>query len=72
MKSITNRISNYSKDKIRSHGSSYNLTEEGASEYQQAVIRVVILSVIFVYFVSINYLNHVFSIVSQPMVILLK
>jgi len=70
MKSIAYKIGNYSKDKFKSHGSSYNLTEDGASEYQQAVIRVVILSAIFVYFVSINYLNNVQSIVSQPMVVL--
>jgi two-component system sensor histidine kinase RpfC len=70
MKYIAYKIGNYSKDKFKSHGSSYNLTEDGASEYQQAVIRVVILSAIFVYFVSINYLNNVQSIVSQPMVVL--
>jgi len=70
MNSLANRIGNYSKDKLKSHGSSYNLTAEGTSEYQQAVIRVVILSVIFIYFVSINYLNDVQSVLTQPMVVL--
>ena len=49
---------------------SYKLTEEGTSEYQQAIIRVVILSAIFGYFVSINYLSGVHSVLSQPMVIM--
>ena len=70
MNSLANRVGNYSKDKLKSHGSAYNLTADGSSEYQQAVIRVVILSVIFIYFVSINYLNNVESILTQPMVVL--
>lgn len=49
---------------------SYKLTEEGTSEYQQAIIRVVILSAIFGYFVSINYHSGVQFALSQPMVIL--
>lgn len=70
MKSFAHRIGSYSKDKLKSHSTSYNLTEDGRSEYQQAVIRVVILSAIFIYFVSINYLNNVNSILAQPMVVL--
>lgn len=61
---------NYSKNIFKLNRASYNLTEDGASEYQQAVIRVIILSVIFGYFASINYLNGIQSISSQPMVIL--
>jgi two-component system sensor histidine kinase RpfC len=49
---------------------SYNLTEEGTSEYQQAIIRVVILSAIFGYFVSINSHSGIQFALSQPMVIL--
>jgi len=70
MKPLANIISNYSKNKYNSHKPSYNLTEEGASEYQQAVIRVVILSVIFIYFVAINHLSGEHPTTSQPMVIL--
>lgn len=70
MNSITYKIGNYSKNKLKPHHPLYNLTEEGSSEYQQAVIRVVILSAIFIYFVSIDYLSGIHPITSQPMVIL--
>ena len=70
MKSIAYRIGNYTKDKLKSYRSLYNLTEDGTSEYQQAVIRVVILSAIFIYFVSIYHLNDIQLVASQPMVVL--
>lgn len=70
MKFVTSKLSAYGKNKLNSHRTSYNLTEEGASEYEQAVIRVVILSAIFIYFVVINHLNGEHSAASQPMVIL--
>ena len=70
MKSTAYRIGNYSKDKLKSYRSLYNLTEDGTSEYQQAVIRVVILSAIFIYFVSIYHLNHIQLVASQSMVVL--
>ena len=70
MKSIAYMVSSKCRNFFRLHGTSYHLTEDGTSEYQQAIIRVVILSAIFGYFVSINYLSGVQSILSQPMVIL--
>jgi two-component system sensor histidine kinase RpfC len=72
MKSITDRIVGYIKNIHKINGTSYNLTEDGASEYQQAVIRVVILSATFVYFVSIYYLSGTHSISSQPVLILVS
>ena len=70
MKYLSYIIGSYSKNRLKSHGISYNLTEDGKSEHQQAVIRVVILSVIFIYFVAIDYVSGVHTIASQPMVIL--
>ena len=58
------------KNFFKEHRTPYNLTEDGSSEYQQATIRVVILSAIFSYFVSIYYLSGVHSVLAQPMVIL--
>ena len=55
---------------LKSQTLSYSLTDEGSSEFQQAVIRVVILSAIFIYFVSIYYVNGVHDIATEPMVIL--
>jgi two-component system sensor histidine kinase RpfC len=48
----------------------YNLTEEGSSEFQQAVIRVVILTAILTYFIFRYYITGVTGISTQPMVIL--
>jgi two-component system sensor histidine kinase RpfC len=58
------------KNFFKEHRTPYKLTEDGSSEYQQATIRVVILSAIFSYFVSIYYLSGVHSVLAQPMVIL--
>ena len=65
-------MSNYGslKNTLKSHALSYSLTEEGSSEFQQAVIRVVILSAIFIYFVTVYHINGVHDISSEPMVIL--
>ncbi|MGW8229032.1 MAG: ATP-binding protein, partial [Gammaproteobacteria bacterium] len=48
----------------------YHLTEEGSSELQQAVIRVVILTAILVYFLLRYYITGVSEIITQPMVVL--
>ena len=48
----------------------YHLTEEGSSEFQQAVIRVIILTAILVYFLLRYYITGVIGIISQPMVVL--
>ena len=72
MKSITDRIVKYIKYIHKTNSTPYNLTEDGASEYQQAVIRVVILSATFIYFVSIYYLSGTQSISSQPVLILVS
>lgn len=72
MKPISDKISFFIKNILKTNNTSYNLTEDGASEYQQAVIRVVILSATFVYFVSIYYLSGTQSISSQPVLILVS
>ncbi len=48
----------------------YKLTLEGSSEYQQAVIRVVILSAILLYFVIRSHLFGSHNIATEPMVVL--
>ncbi len=48
----------------------YHLTEEGSSEFQQAVIRVIILTAILTYFVLRYYISGVTGIATQPMVVL--
>jgi len=48
----------------------YKLTQEGNSEYQQAVIRVVILSATLLYFVIRSYISGSNSISTDPMVVL--
>jgi len=48
----------------------YHLTEEGSSEFQQAVIRVVILTAILGYFILRYYATGVTGIATQPMVVL--
>ena len=48
----------------------YDLSDEGSSEFQQAVIRVIILSAILTYFILRYYLNGVTGIPTQPMVVL--
>ena len=69
---ITSPMNNngFIRNTLKSQTLSYSLTDEGSSEFQQAVIRVVILSAIFIYFVSIYYVNGVHDIASEPMVIL--
>ena len=70
MKSIAHKIDDHRKKIFKKYGISYNLTEDGASEYQQAVIRVVILCAIYSYYVSLHYLSGIQSISTQPLVIL--
>lgn len=48
----------------------YELTQEGSSEYQQAVIRIVILSATLLYFVIRSALAGIQYIASDPMVVL--
>lgn len=48
----------------------YKLTEEGSSEFQQAVIRVVILSITLAYFVTRYKISGEQDIATQPMVVL--
>jgi two-component system sensor histidine kinase RpfC len=69
---IASSIKNNSiiRNTLKSQALSYPLTDEGSSEFQQAVIRVVILSFIFIYFVSIYYYNGVHNIAAEPMVVL--
>ena len=46
------------------------LTEEGSSEFQQAIIRVVILAAILIYFILRYHITGVTGIATQPMVVL--
>jgi two-component system sensor histidine kinase RpfC len=48
----------------------YNLTEEGSSEFQQALIRVAILSITLLYFITSYIINGISSISTQPMIVL--
>lgn len=48
----------------------YGLTEEGYSEFQQALIRVVILSITLIYFISRYAISGTISIATEPMVVL--
>jgi len=48
----------------------YALTEEGKNEYQQAVIRVIILSATLIYFIVSHSIAGDTSLLTQPMVIL--
>jgi two-component system sensor histidine kinase RpfC len=48
----------------------YHLTEEGSSEFQQAVIRVIILTAILAYFLLRYYITGATGITTQPMVVL--
>jgi two-component system sensor histidine kinase RpfC len=48
----------------------YDLTQEGTSEFEQAVIRVVILCATLIYFVIRSYLSSSTHIASDPMVVL--
>jgi len=50
----------------------YNLTEAGTSEFQQAVIRVIILLAILVYFVARHVIVGVQDIATQPIIILIS
>ena len=61
---------NISKHKDFLRLPAYHLTEEGSSEFQQAVIRVVILIAILTYFLLRYYLSGVSGIITQPMVVL--
>ena len=63
-------IMNISKYKTIIKPPVYNLTEEGSSEFQQAVIRVVILTAILGYFITRYHITGVTSIATQPMVVL--
>jgi two-component system sensor histidine kinase RpfC len=48
----------------------YHLTEDGLSEFQQAIIRVIILTAILGYFIARYYITGASNIVTQPMVTL--
>ena len=48
----------------------YKLTQEGTSEYEQAVIRVVILSAILLYFLIHSFISGSQNITTAPMVVL--
>lgn len=50
----------------------YGLTEEGYSEFQQALIRVVILSITLTYFISRHVISGTLSISTEPMVVLVS
>jgi two-component system sensor histidine kinase RpfC len=50
----------------------YELTEEGRNEYQQAIIRVVILSATLLYFVVSHLIADDGKLTSQPMVVLVS
>jgi two-component system sensor histidine kinase RpfC len=50
----------------------YELTEEGRNEYQQAIIRVIILSATLLYFVVSHLIADDGNLTSQPMVVLVS
>ncbi|MEZ5541695.1 MAG: ATP-binding protein [Pseudomonadota bacterium] len=50
----------------------YKLTEDGKSEFQQAIIRVVILSATLAYFIARSYIHGSHNISTEPMVVLVS
>ncbi|HYQ73405.1 MAG TPA: response regulator [Gammaproteobacteria bacterium] len=70
MQNIPKALVNFAKQMQLLRLPKYHLTEEGSSEFQQAVIRVVILTAILAYFILRYYISGITGITSQPMVVL--